>query len=302
MAPNKRTVLITTCDSYPGYRYAQWALKYRDHFNRVICAATDKSSELMRDLGEMGAELVEYDLKNEDELKKLFGKADYVHVIPPLNHDCAKAAVCMLRACGEAGVEWVVLCSIVNCDKGKGRRLRELHEIEEEGKRVGVKNLCICREGFTLERLFAFSEEMRRGKLPLPTRQGRFAPVSLDDSCHGLLRAIMKKMSGEQHGKVHVVEFTGRRMVDARTLAEEASKRLNMRVSLEDVSLERTEEIMRRHMKKTSQSVIDMMIEVFELIREGHYEKQTDDLEKMLGTEPMSVGDFFEKNEREFKS
>jgi len=301
MVASKRTLLITSCDSWPGYRYAQWALKYRDHFNRVYCAATNKSSDFMRDLSEMGGELVEYDPKDEEGLKRCFEKVDYVHVIPPLHHDRAKLAVNILRACGKAGVQWVVLCSVLNCDQGRGRRLRELHEVEQEAKRAGLKNLCICREGFILETFFAFSEEMQRGKLPFPGHHGKFAPVSIDDTCHGIIRAMMKKMESEEHGKVHTVELTGRQLVDGRTIAEKASERLNMRIQLEEVSMERIEEILRRHMKRSHEAVIEMIVEMLELIREGKLEKRTDDLQKLLGSEPTSVDEFFEKNQREFK-
>jgi len=298
---NKKSLLITSCDAYPGYRYAQWALKYRDHFSRVYCAATDKSSEFMRVLSEMGGELVEYDLKDESGLKRCFEKVDYVHVIPPLHQERAKLAVNLLRACGKAGVEWVCLCSVLNCDQSKGRRLRELHEVEQEAKRAGIKNLCICREGFMLETLFAFSEEMQRGKFPFPGQHGRFAPVSMDDTSHGILRAMMKKLDSQESGKVHTVELTGRQMVDGRTIAEKASERLNMRIQLEETSMDRIKEILRRNMKKSHDSVIEMIVEMLEMICEGKLEKKTDDLQKLLGSEPMSVDEFFEKNQREFK-
>jgi len=152
-----------------------------------------------------------------------------------------------------------------------------------------------------LETFFAFSEEMQRGKMPLPTRKGRFAPVSLDDTCHGVVRTILKHMRSEQRGNTHTLELTGNRTVDGHKIAEEASEKLDTQIRVEDISLERTKEILRRNMKKSHEAVIEMIVEVFELIREDKFDKQTDDLQKILGSEPTSVADFFEKNQREFK-
>src|SRR5690242_9481363 len=93
----------------------------------------------------------------------------------------------------------------------------------------------------------------------------------------------------------------GRNNMDGQKIAEEASQRLDMRIQVEEVSLDRIKEILRRNMKKSHEAVIELIVEIFELISEGKMDKQTDDLKKLLGTDPMSVADFFEKNQREFK-
>jgi len=294
-------VLITSCDSHPGYRCAQWMLKKREHFDRIVCGASDKNNKFMRDLKEMGAELVEYDPNDRDRLQKIFERVDYVHVIPPMRQERVEAARAMLEACGKAGV-CASFSSVLNCDKARSHHMKQLCEIEEAGKRAGIKRLCIVRNGFMLETFFGYSEQLQQGKLPLPTKNGRFAPVSYDDICQAALNAMLKHMeeSDDRRGQVETLEFTGNHLMAGQEIARKASEALDTRVELEDISMDRARELLSRN-KDMGRNEVELVIEMFEMIREGHFERMTDDLKKLLREEPTSVEQFFQKNAHEFK-
>lgn len=46
---------------------------------------------------------------------------------------------------------------------------------------------------------------------------------------------------------------------------------------------------------------IQTMIEVVDLVNQGHYEDTTDDLKQILGREPQDIKSFFKNNRRQFK-
>jgi len=296
----KKTLMITSCDAYPGYLMAQWALKYRDHFENVICGGHDKDSSLMRDLHEMGAKVVEYDVKDENKLKEIFEKCDMVHVIPPVHHGGVKHAMTMLKACCKAGVDCVSLTSVLNCDRAKGHHIRQYHEVEECGKKMDLKHFCIIREGFWLDTFFCMSHELQHGRLPFPTKDGKFAPVAADDIYHGVMKGMMEKMESQRHVKMY--ELTGPCSVKGSEIAEKACEALHTHIKFEHVSMDKMREILRRsHHKKMHEAEIEVVLEMLEMIREGHLDKTTDDLKKLLDRKPMDVQEFFEKNEHEFR-
>jgi uncharacterized protein YbjT (DUF2867 family) len=256
----------------------------------------------MRDLKEMGGHVVEYDPKDEHMMKDLFKKASYAMVIPPIHHEHLSKAKCMLKACGEAGVKCVTLMSMLNADKGKGRVMRELHEIEECGKRAGIKHLCIVRKGFMMETMYALSDKIKDGCLPLAVKHGKFAPVSLNDCCHGITKAVMESMKGEDE-KEHMktCNLTGPKLVDGCELAKMASEALDTKIKFEDISMDKMKELLKHH-HKLHDMEIQMILEMCEMIREDKFEVKSDTLEKLLNEKPMTPQEFFEHHEKEFKS
>jgi len=297
----KPSVVITTCDSLPGYCCAQYVLKQKNMFEKVKCGGTDRNNKFMKDLQEMGADVCQYDLHDTEKLKQMFQGTDCAVLIPPLHQSDVGITRNMIEAAKKANVQAVGFLSVLGCDKANTKRLRQLHQLEEQVQNINAKCVCIWRKGFLMDVFFGMTQEFHKGKLPLPTKDKKCAPISIDDVCQGIAKQLVEIAKGEHGERAKVWELTGTKAVDAREIAKMASQGLQSKIEYHEVSPDQIRDIL-RHGQHFTPDLAETYVEIFELISNGHMNKVTDDLKKLLGgKEPTSVEKFFEQNQNEFR-
>jgi len=294
-------VFITSADSSYGF-YAAMGMHESGRFQKIICGVKDREDPFAKKLQQMGCELRDWNLDDKRSLENSLKDAKTILLLISMREQAKQDMQNTLEACkANNNIRNAVLWSKVGVDHAeKEKHFQQLKEIEEMVKRSGIQNVCVCRIGFAQQMLFLLSRYIQdRGILPLPTERGKFAPVSLRDCGHATadILASSNDMSGHKH---KTYRFTGNQLLNGRKLVEHANRVLQAEIEYEDIKLEDFRNLLKEN-HELNEFQVECIIEMMELIKEGKYNIRSQDLDKILGRQPMDIEKFFRDNADSFR-
>ncbi|KAG9298120.1 hypothetical protein G9A89_000813 [Geosiphon pyriformis] len=187
-------VLITTADGYTGYEIAnQLVSNFRFKAKVKEIYATAENVNECKELEKKGVHVFQFDSSDNFNDKI---KADIVVLIPPTKEDKVHRSQNLIKACESAGIKNCVLISTATTDIADPKEqphIAHFLEIEKAAKHASFEQLVIMRYS---------KEQMKKGKLPIPINNGKFAPAALKDVSEAacVMLAHPEKLK-EYHGK-----------------------------------------------------------------------------------------------------
>ncbi|KAJ2005849.1 hypothetical protein H4R26_001725 [Coemansia thaxteri] len=301
-ASSRKSVLVTACDTFPGYMIARELLKRKGkHFERV-CAGYYKENKLVHLLKHEGAHCIHMEISKPDAICDAYHKADVVIVVPPVSdeHWAKKDGCVYLHAATKAGVKGLVLCSKINADKMRDlKMLAPLHEMEMTLEKIRNQIECVSllRCSLHTDMLWLFRHQIAEDrKLCLSVgKDAKCAPMVEKDGAHGLYNMLT-----DSKFPPGVYELTGPEKVSMADMAHKASSAIGKDIKYEHVSRKDMEHYLHKQDEICS-SEICFIGDLLEAMGKNVLDVCTDDLKKLLQQDPMSVKEFLEKNSKDFK-
>ncbi|KAJ1968758.1 hypothetical protein H4R35_006337 [Dimargaris xerosporica] len=148
--------------------------------------------------------------------------------------------------------------------------------------------------------------------LMMPLGDHEFTPVAMMDVCEALVCMASKMMSARQDtdcgdcggvgGAHHVITYccTGKEPMTAKRMAEAASKALGTQIQHREVSWDEFKRELEQH-GHLQEHEMECAREMMEMIKRDMMKEVTQDLQKLLKREPMTVVQFFEHHQDSFK-
>ncbi|KAJ2015494.1 hypothetical protein GGI06_003293 [Coemansia sp. S85] len=185
---SRKSILVTGCDTYPGYMIARELLKHSGKCFKEVHAGYFKEDKLVELLKHEGAHCVKLSISDEKTICDAYGKADVVVVVPPVSDThWGKGDCCVyLHAAVKANVKGLVLCSKINASKMRDMKmLAPFYAMEEALSQVKdqIKCVSMVRCSLDIDLLWLFRHEIaKEHTLCLPVdRDAKFAPLVMED-------------------------------------------------------------------------------------------------------------------------
>jgi len=324
--PKKLKLFICSGDHYTGHHLARFLVsQHQQRFERITVGATDESR--VEDLKRQGIHVVIYNLDDRRELEKHLKGHDLVFLLPPHRTEKKEAGMNLLDACKHAGIRCVLLWSVMEAEKCKGV-CKEFAELEKRFKESGIEHRCNMRVGMYMQTFLAYSRHVQKnGELPLPIgEEGKFAPISMRD----VSRFAACMLSGKKHhdvgggrhpandewyeahedpagpyafpeeyrGKTYCL--TGPRSVNGQELVQLASKAIGAKLRFKPVDRKESQRMLMEE-GMYEEKEVELLLDMFDLVKRGELDNVTDDIEKVTGKKPMDAEEFFRDHARDFK-
>jgi len=300
-----KNVFITSVDTLTGFKIAKvFAECMHQTSGMEVCGGyTEEKSPIVQELQKMGVKVHKMHLDDPTKLQEMFDKSHCAVIVPPIHCENMKHYVeNIVKAVEKSKVDHSTFISVINIDSAKHGILQEVYESEQVVKKCAEKaNICIARLGFFLEKLLMHRHEItEEKKLSLPTGKGQFAPFSLSD----FVKAMMKgKSEFEDFAKKKGMKvcITGQHKMTTEQLVQAARQSLTGDLKYEDVEPGHFKKVLKERHSWLDEREIQLMLDIFQMIRQNQFDEVTNDLEEMLGEKPMDPQEFFEKNKQKFK-
>ncbi|KAJ2793871.1 hypothetical protein H4R21_005726, partial [Coemansia helicoidea] len=235
-------------------------------------------------------------------IAKTYSRADVVIVVPAVADDQwgSGDSRVLVSAAAKAGVAGLVLCSVINAGQMGGLAMLEpLRSMEEafEAAKAGVRVASLVRCSLHIDMLWLFRRQIAVDHKICLSASGaaRFVPLAGADAVHGLLNMLT-----DARFPPRTYELTGPEATDFVSVAGAAASLIDDAIVYKQIS--RAEMI--AYLERQGEScdhAIALVADLLEAVDRGLFAKQCDDLKKLLGATPMSVGDYLEKNAGDFK-
>ncbi|KAJ2407871.1 hypothetical protein GGI10_004930 [Coemansia sp. RSA 2530] len=299
---SRKSILVTGCDTYPGYMIARELLKHSGKCFKEVHAGYFKEDKLVELLKHEGAHCVKLSISDEKTICDAYGKADVVVVVPPVSDThWGKGDCCVyLHAAVKANVKGLVLCSKINASKMRDMKmLAPFYAMEEALSQVKdqIKCVSMVRCSLDIDLLWLFRHEIaKEHTLCLPVdRDAKFAPLVMEDGARGLYNMLTHAQF-----PAGIYELTGPEKLTFVDVAHKASSAVGKKIEYEHISRKDMEHYLHRQ-GEICENEICFIGDLFEAVSKSLLCEQTDDLKRLLSHEPTTVKKFLEKNSKDFK-
>ncbi|KAI9137989.1 hypothetical protein BKA69DRAFT_1094312 [Paraphysoderma sedebokerense] len=248
-----------------------------------------------------GFDCVPYDTANVASIVDCINQAkpDVVILIPPSTDDKKQVTTNLIEACKKCNVGYVVLVSCVGVDEGVEsgkKRLSEFKEFEDKVRNAGFKSYCIVRPSFYTQNLLLYAKQMReKAIIPIPAGRGAFTPIDLHDVAY-CLEKICHTIDQSHHGQTYTI--MGPENVDGPGLAELATKATGVNYDYLDIKPDQAENLLKsvKDEFQLDEAEMDVLLEMYDLIRDKKLEYFTDDLRRIFGNNGSGIEKFLDTN------
>lgn len=223
---------------------------------------------------------------NHKQLCDCFKDVQDLFIIPPSTEERVEVASNYIRAAKEANVKFVLLLSVQGAGEENYLWGKQFAEIERRLTESGVNSWCIMRTPFYMQNLLLYKTQIKQGHLPLPTGEGKFAPIDVSDV--GKLATWILNDCEMHKGKIY--NCTGCETLNGTSMAKIFSEVCSRDVKFRDIDPDEARRILK------SQDVPDVeiqsLMEFYEQVKKGKFSTITGDFEKICGTPPKSMRDW----------
>jgi len=298
----KPKVCITSADGFTGYEIAKHLATTPDLKNKIqsICAITEDESQSI-DLKDKGVTI--HKAKSTSDYVEIFEKADTVVLIPPTKKDKAGHAKDLIDAASKAKIKNCIVISMAAtdiADQKSHSHLCEFQKIEHLVKQANFEHWLILRANFYVQNLLLYQEQIKKGTLPIPIGDGKFAPADLLDVAEATALLLsnpdkMKEYSGQ------LLTMTGPTAMTGQQMAQHISKVVGKEIKFEDISNEEALKIL-SNVKMLDESEKMLLLEFYDLVKAHRTNFVTAHVFKtMTGRNPSSLDDFIQRHKADLK-
>lgn len=292
----KKKIFVTGASGQTGIHVMKHLSQKADQFE--VCAGVyaekQEEAEKLVKSSCANAKICPIDADDVESLTEAFRGVDDLFIVPTATDYKVSHARNYIRAAKHANVKFVLLLSMTGVDDRNYLFADQFCDIEESLKRSGIENHCILRSNFYMQNLLLYRDQIKKGSLPLPTHNGRFNPVDVDD----IGKAAQQILSNCQPHKNKVYNLTGPSPVNGEQIAQLFSALLKSPVKWNDIPRSEARAILRS--QNVPQSEAQGLLEFYDLVQKNQLKDQeSKDYKAITGNEPTSLHDFIMRHKQD---
>jgi uncharacterized protein YbjT (DUF2867 family) len=280
-----RKVLITGATGDTGRAAVKESLKAGLVVRAMVHSIDDRSKALE----EFGAEVVVGDLQEIDTIRQAMEGMDAAYLVYPVKPGLITATVNFVQAAKEAGVSTVVNLSQRSANRNsKSYSCRDSFIAEEVLKWSGLSVINLRPTYFLEWLLYPWQLPLlaNEGILRLPVGKGRHSPIAAEDQGRAIA-AILKNPEGLIG---QTINLSGPVEMDHEQMAAELTEALGRKIVFEDVSID--EYCKSIEAMGVPPYIVQHLSGAMEDYQHGAMSGADNNVEKLTGKKPMSVGEF----------
>lgn len=253
-----------------------------------VRALVHNMDERAHALTDLGAEIVQGDLLDINTVRPAMEGVDAAYLVWPVAPGLIHACVNFAQAAKEAGVGTVINLSQRSADRwSTSDSCRDSFIAEEVLNWSGV-NVVHLRPTYFLEWLLYPWQlpYVQQGVLRMPVGKGRHSPIAAEDQGRVIARLL-------QNADGHIgttIPISGPVEMDHEQMAAELSEALGRTIVFQDLPVEEYVESLRE--MGVPPYVVQHLGGAMVDYQHGHMSGADDNVEKLTGQRPMTVGDF----------
>jgi len=266
---------------------------------RFLAATGEKFRLMARDprraegLRAPGVEVVAGDFARPDSLDAALRGVTRALLLTPPDERQVEQQAAFVGAAKRAGVRHVVKFSAAGADPASPARFLRQHGESERLIQSSGLAWTFLRPPFFMQNLLALAGMVKGGALHQPAGDGRAAFVDVRDIAAVAADALTR--DGHE-GKVH--EVTGPRSLSHADIAAAFSAVLGREVQYADVPPEAARQAMLGAGMGAWQ--VDGILELYDLLRDGKFDRATDTVKRVAGREPTTIEQFIRDHREAF--
>jgi uncharacterized protein YbjT (DUF2867 family) len=280
-----RKVLITGATGDTGRAAVKESLKAGLVVRAMVHGVDDRSKALE----EFGAEVVVGDLQEIDTIRQAMEGTDAAYLVYPVKPGLITATVNFVQAAKEAGVSTVVNLSQRSANRNsKSYSCRDSFIAEEVLKWSGLSVINLRPTYFLEWLLYPWQLPLlaNEGILRLPVGKGRHSPIAAEDQGRAIA-AILKNPEGLIG---QTINLSGPVEMNHEQMAAELTDALGRKIVFEDVSID--EYCKSIEAMGVPPYIVQHLSGAMEDYQHGAMSGADNNVEKLTGKKPMSVGEF----------
>jgi len=280
-----RKVLITGATGDTGRAAVKESLKAGLVVRAMVHGIDDRSKALE----EFGAEVVVGDLQEIDTIRQAMEGMDAAYLVYPVKPGLITATVNFVQAEKEAGVSTVVNLSQRSANRNsKSYSCRDSFIAEEVLKWSGLSVINLRPTYFLEWLLYPWQLPLlaNEGILRLPVGKGRHSPIAAEDQGRAIA-AILKNPEGLIG---QTINLSGPVEMNHEQMAAELTDALGRKIVFEDVSI--GEYCKSIEAMGVPPYIVQHLSGAMEDYQHGAMSGADNNVEKLTGKKPMSVGEF----------
>jgi uncharacterized protein YbjT (DUF2867 family) len=280
-----RKVLITGATGDTGRAAVKESLKAGLVVRAMVHGIDDRSKALE----EFGAEVVVGDLQEIDTIRQAMESMDAAYLVYPVKPGLITATVNFVQAAKEAGVSTVINLSQRSANRNsKSYSCRDSFIAEEVLKWSGLSFINLRPTYFLEWLLYPWQLPLlaNEGVLRLPVGKGRHSPIAAEDQGRAIA-AILKNPEGLIG---QTINLSGPVEMNHEQMAAELTDALGRKIVFEDVSI--GEYCKSIEAMGVPPYIVQHLSGAMEDYQHGAMSGADNNVEKLTGKKPMSVGEF----------
>lgn len=282
-----KKVFVTGAAGRTGSHTLKWLSQQGSSLD--VCAGIHKGEESRQEavLKNMNVKPCVVEAKDKKHLMENFRDVQDLFIIPSAADDKVEIAKHYIDAARESGVKFILLLSVWGADKADYTWGKQFNEIEEYLKKtMESDSWCILRTNFYADNILLYADQIKQGYLPLPTGQGRFAPVDLDDV--GLAAKEILMNCQAHKGKTYVL--TGPEALNGQQMAEKMSQVMGKQITFKDIEPEEAHRILKS--QNIPESEIRGFLDFYRLAKNNEVTDVSHDFQTILKRSPHKIDEF----------
>jgi len=316
---HKYNIAITAADTWRGGSITYWILhNIKSEFSQV-CALVrheDRAEELKKD----GATLKKIDYDKHETIEDALKGVHYVILVIEDDKNFVKEAEKVICAAKKSNVECILFLSSAMVEHADKPRLRELKEIEDKVSKYEKQHV-ILRISIPDQVFLLWSHFIQeKGKFPLSVEpKNKWAPIDIHDVGRVIHHLLSTHEKLGQSDKKKTIVITGPELLKAEEIVERFDKGADFKVKFETVSREELKKYLETLKHKgllppkpddheyypryylIDDGLIELILELFDTVREGKAEQHTDEVKKITGKDPVYIEKWFKDNATYFR-
>jgi len=283
---SKPTVLVQGADGKVGFEITSELI---DHSNMTVKAGVKDPDDVKADkLIELGINVVPFQHFSPIALRAGLVGISKLVIIPPNRLDRVQAVQNIVDAAVHSNVKHIILISALGAKNAANLFADQFRQIEKIIEKSGI-SWTFLRCGLFMDNYLKSRSYITRGKLPLPTGQGKFAPIALSDVGEIVARIVKSR---DHHYRIY--ELTGSIAMSGTEQASVFSSVLKRNITFIPVSIAKFKnELIKAGFQEWQ---INGFVEIYQLISEGKFDTTSTDAQFILGTPPRSLAQWIAEN------
>ena len=296
MNSQEKTILVTGATGTVGSEVVKQLTSISSSSGHKIRAAvhSKNKADKLKQFDNKRVEIVELDYTKPETVADALNKVDKLYLqtlpVPDVTDICSN----LVKEAKKNGVEYIVKLSAMGADSERGSTILRLHGEEEKiiGD-SGVAYTFLRPPAFMQNLVTQFGHTIRtQNAFYVPAGDGKMSFVDTRDIATIAARMLTNNGNGggsqQHHNKAY--DITGQDALSYRQVADILSNEVGKKISYIDISEDDT----RKGMEQIGMSdwYIDIMIELFRIIRAGYGSETTAAVEHITGRKPISFAQF----------
>jgi uncharacterized protein YbjT (DUF2867 family) len=286
----KKKIFITGASGQTGYAVLSYIVSHHKE-NFEICAGVTQAHVNEPKIQQLDVKCAALNAEDKESVKNAFQDVHSVFIIPSSDEKKVDHAKCYIDAAAECKVQYVLLLSMIGADDRNYLFANQFRDMEEYLTASSIHRFTILRANFYMQNLLLYKDQIKNeNKLPLPTGDGKFSPIDVEDV--GRTAAVILNDFERHSNKLY--NLTGPESLNGSQMAASISEALGKSISFENIDREEARTILLK--QNVPENEVRGIVEFYDLVKNYQMNVISHDVKNLTHQNACSIKQFFEKH------